>query len=435
MRVDSTEKAAVIGMGYVGIPLACTLAKSGVRVFGIDINKERVNSINRGKNPLRGDEPGLQDLLAEVVDEGMLKAASNYSACRNSKVVFISVDTPIDEKKRPIFDHLLSAIEGVSENLSKGTLVVIESTIAPGTMRDVIRPNIEKISGLRAGKDFFLAHCPERVMSGKLLFNLVNLDRILGGLDKKSTEIAMHWYKKFLKGKLLETDMTTAEVVKTAENAYRDVQIAFANEIALICENLGLDAFEVRRLVNSSPFRDMHLPGAGVGGHCLPKDPWLLVYGGREAKPKLIPTARRLNDFMPEHIAELSIEAMREAGIKEGKNTNVVIFGYAFLENSGDTRNSPSKRVVDILKDKFNVLVHDPYVTEAEGAKMIKDLNSALKKADCAIFMTKHRDYSDLSLDDLANHMRHKIVIDGRDLFDKRKAKKLGIIYKGIGKG
>jgi len=422
-------------MGYVGIPLSCLLAKAGNDVVGIDIDTEKISLLNAGKYPLKGEEPDLPELLAEQVKAKTFKASDDFSECKDAKAVFICIDTPIDENKVPRFDHLIDAVNSVGKNISAGALVVVESTIAPGTMRGKILPALEKKSGLKAGKNLFLAHCPERVMSGKLLNNLKNVDRVLGGFDKRSTEMAIEWYTPIMKAKLHPTDMTSAEVAKTAENAYRDVQIAFANEVGLICEKLGLDAFEVRRLVNTCPYRDMHIPGAGVGGHCLPKDPWLLAYGGREAEPKLIPTARRINDSMPAHVVEMALDAMKEAGVKRGKSTCVAVFGLAFLDNSGDTRNSPASTVIGLLKGKYKIIGHDPYVDDFEGVEIVKDIDSALKMADCAIFLTKHKEYTMLTMDHIAGLMRSKVLIDGRNSFEKHRAKQLGITYRGIGKG
>ncbi|MEM4263174.1 MAG: nucleotide sugar dehydrogenase [Thermoplasmata archaeon] len=430
-----TEKAAVVGLGYVGIPLACCLAQSGARVVGIDVDDSRLDAISRGKNPLKGEEPGLSELLAEVVGKKMLTVSREYSDIGDADAVFVCVDTPIDKKKEPVYDNLLSAVKRVGEHMKRGALISIESTIAPATMKTKILKILEKESGLKAGSGFYLAHCPERVMPGKLLYNIINLDRIIGGFDEKSADVAERWYARFVKGKLYKTDMTTAEVVKTVENAYRDVQIAFANEVGLICETLGLDAFEVRRLVNTSPFRDMHLPGAGVGGHCLPKDPWLLVYGGRKSHPSLMPTARAINDRMPVHVVELVSEAFREAKLKMGKDKVVTVLGYSFLENSGDTRNSPAKTVVTLLSDKVTLRIHDPYVLDTEGLGITKDLEAALKGSDCAVLVTKHRAYSEFGLNRMAQLMRHKILVDGRNAFDKSDALKQGFVYRGVGKG
>jgi UDP-N-acetyl-D-mannosaminuronic acid dehydrogenase len=262
------EKIGVVGLGYVGIPLCALLADKGFDVVGIDVVKERAVAVNAGRLPLKGEEPGLAELLAKAVGKGKLRATTSFAACKDRTAIFVCVDTPIDADKRPEYSKLESAIRGIGKNMPKGAMVVIESTIAPGTMTGLVARTLEKESGLALGKGFKLVHCPERVMPGRLLFNLRSYDRVIGGYDKQSIQRASAIYSTIMKGKLHPTDLTTAEIVKTAENAYRDVQIAFANEVALISEKLGADAFEVRTLVNTCPFRDMHVPGAGVGGHC-----------------------------------------------------------------------------------------------------------------------------------------------------------------------
>jgi UDP-N-acetyl-D-mannosaminuronic acid dehydrogenase len=264
-------RVAVVGLGYVGIPLAAVLADSGCDVVGIDVVAERALKINEGVLPLTGDEPGLSEMLQKAVRAGRLRASTDFSVVADRDAVFVCVDTPVDDEHKPNNSRLLAAAMGIGEHMRKGALVVVESTIAPGTMLKVFAPALERASRMTLGKDFLLAHCPERVMPGRLLHNIRNYDRVLGGYDRKSVTKASAIYSRFMKGKLHPTDLATAEIVKTAENAYRDVQIAFANEVALICEQAGSDAYEVRRLVNTCPFRDMHVPGAGVGGHCLPK--------------------------------------------------------------------------------------------------------------------------------------------------------------------
>ncbi|MDD1769693.1 MAG: nucleotide sugar dehydrogenase [Methanomassiliicoccales archaeon] len=430
-----SKKAVVVGMGYVGIPLACLLAESGRRVVGIDKIPERVKLLNRGEYPMKGREPDLPELLKLQVATKRLSATTKYSECRDADAVFVCIDTPIDGNHLPRYDHILQAIGKIGENIRAGTLVVVESTIAPGTMREKVLPTLEKKSGLRAGKNLYLAHCPERVMSGRLLRNLTTLDRVLGGLDARSSEIAAEWYSPIMQGKIHITDMTSAEVVKTAENAYRDTEIAFANEVGLICESLGLDAYEVRKLVNTCPGRDMLMPGAGVGGHCLPKDPWLLVYGGRKAKPKLIPMARQVNDSMPLHVAGMVDRAIERTKLERSRKTTIVIFGLSFLEDTDDARNSPSKALLEELRKKYTVLGHDPYVREFEGVRILGNVDSALRSADCAVFMTRHREYLDLTIKDIARKMRHSVVIDGRNIFDQRKARSAFLFYAGVGKG
>ncbi len=427
------ERAAVVGMGYVGIPLSALLASKGYEVVGIDALPEQVKAINAGKLPLKGDEPGLVEMLSRVVRAKRLRATTSFAECKDRAAVFVCVDTPIDDQKRPNYTNLESALRNIGRNMSKGTLVIVESTLAPGTMLGTVARTLQKESGLRVGRDFKLAHCPERVMPGRLLHNITTYDRVLGGFDKESLERAAAIYSKLTKGKLHRTDLTTAEVVKTAENAYRDVQIAFANEVALISEKLGVDAYEVRRLVNTCPFRDMHIPGAGVGGHCLPKDPWLLVHGGEEAGPKLIPMARAVNESMPFHVLDLAQAVLEESG-KALEDAVVAVMGASFLQDSGDTRNSPSVPVIVSLGCAKELRVHDPHVTEVAGVRTTTDMKAALKGTDLAIFMVAHKQYAALSPTLLKKLMRTPAVVDGRNLFSAEKMRKAGIVYRGVGK-
>jgi len=366
------ERAAVVGLGYVGIPLAAVLADKGYDVVGIDLLPERVRSVAEGKVPMKGDEHGLEALLSKAVRNGRLRTSRSFDACGDRTAIFVCVDTPIDTGRRPDDSRLRSAVESIGRNLRTNAMVVVESTVAPGTMLGLVAPALERESGLARGKGFKLAHCPERVMPGRLLHNIRTYDRVLGVLDRATERRAVAIYSKLTKGRLHTTDLTTAEVVKTAENAYRDVQIAFANEVALICESLGVDAFEVRRLVNTCPFRDMHEPGAGVGGHCLPKDPWLLVHGGRASEPRLIPSARAVNDSMPFHVLDLAAGALSERGIRL-EDAVVAVMGASFLQDSGDARNSPSTPVVESLMAAAELRVLIPFLGEIAGVSTAQD--------------------------------------------------------------
>lgn len=427
-------KVAVVGLGYVGIPLSALLADSGCDVVGVDVVAERALKVNEGVLPLSGDEPGLADMLEKAVADGRLRASTDFAACADRDAVFVCVDTPIDDEHRPNNSRLQAAATGIGEHMRKGALVVVESTLAPGTMMKVFAPALERASKMTLGKDFKLAHCPERVMPGRLLHNLRSYDRVLGGHDRQSVSRAAALYSRFMRGKLHPTDIATAEIVKTAENAYRDVQIAFANEVALMCEHLGADAFEVRRLVNTCPFRDMHIPGAGVGGHCLPKDPWLLVHGGKGAKPRLIPTARAVNDSMPVHVIGLA-ERMLEKAETDKKRANVAVMGASFLQDSGDVRNSPSLPVIHAFRKSARLVVHDPHVSDLDGVETTKDVKDALADADIAIFMVAHKQYSRITPATIKKLMRTPIVIDGRDIFSADKMRKAGVQYAGVGKG
>ena len=430
----SPEKVAVVGLGYVGIPLATILADKGYDCLGIDLNAERVAQINDGDWPLKGLEPELPDMLKRAVERGRLVASLSFDGCAEARTVFVCVDTPIDANRKPSVEHLEGAARQIGEHISKGTLVIVESTVAPGTMLSIVAPAIEHAGGMELGRDFKLAHCPERVMPGRLLHNLTRYDRIIGALDDESAERASSIYSRITEGKLHRTDLITAEIVKTAENTYRDVQIAFANEVALICEKLGADAFEVRRLVNTCPFRDMHVPGAGVGGHCLPKDPWLLVYGGRETQPTLIPTARGINDGMPSHVAGLVLDVLEELGVSRSEAV-VTVLGASFLEDSGDARNSPTEALLRLLGDVGQLRVHDPYLEVIGNVKVEQDMTEALEGADAAVFMVAHSEYSELTPKTLADSMRRRAVVDGRNIFSREKMREAGFVYRGVGKG
>ncbi|UCG69060.1 MAG: nucleotide sugar dehydrogenase [Thermoplasmata archaeon] len=430
------RKIVIVGMGYVGIPVAVAFANKNFNVIGINRSKPKVDMINKGECPIKGKEPELQELLNKAVSEKKLSATQDFSVCMDAYAILIAVQTPFNkENMEPEYSSLESAVKEVGRNLTKGSLVVIESTIAPTTMNKVVRPILENESGMIAGSDFYLANCPERVMPGRLLKNIREYDRVVGGINEKSANMAVELYKHIVEGELFPTDSLTAEIVKTTENAYRDVQIAFANEIAIICENLNVNAYEVRRLVNKCPFRDMHLPGAGVGGHCLPKDSWLLAYGVKnEYSPKIITLARFVNDSMPNHMIELTKEAMHEGGMSI-EDAVIAVLGVAYLENSDDTRNSPSFPIVKELKNRAaDLRLHDPFVRDFEGFKPLQNIDEAINGADCMILVTAHAIYRDINLETIKGLMRTPIIVDGRNVFDKELCNEIGFIYKGVGK-
>lgn len=420
----------VVGIGYVGLPVACRFAAAGFRVWGLDKDAARVAEVNAGVSPIGGDEPGLAELLSQVVAGGRLSATTDYAVCQDAQVVLIAVETPLGDDRRPRYRALEAALRSLGAHLTPGTLVVIESTIAPGTVANLAQPILEGTSGLVAGEDFWLAHCPERVMPGRLLANLEGCARVVGGMTPEVAQAAVTFYRHVVEADLDPTDCLTAELVKTTENAYRDVQIAFANEVALLCESVGADAFDLRRLVNKSPHRDMHIPGAGVGGHCIPKDPWLLIAGaGPDFTARLIPTARAINDGMPLHVAELLDAALNEAG-RPLEGARVAVLGYAYLENSDDTRNAPSIALAERLEELgAQVVVHDPFVEE-----YARDWRAAVEGCDAAVVMVAHDQYRALDLAALREALAQPVLVDGRNVFDAGEARQMGFVYRGVGK-
>ena len=434
--MSAPVRAAIVGLGYVGVPVAASVAASGADVVGIDIDPKKVEAINHGRNPLRGKEPGLAELLKSQVESGRLKATTDYAAAETADVVVVAVETPIDPATHdPTYRALKAALGSVGPHLKKGALVSIESTLAPGTMAKVVRPALERASKMKAGRDFHLVHCPERVTAGKLLYNLTNLHRVLGAQDDKAVQKATAFYGRFVKGELHPADWTSAEIAKTAENAYWDVQIAFANEVALICEELGVDAYRVRELVNTCPYRAMLFPGAGVGGHCIPKDPWLLVHPAIHSKPELIPVARGINDFMPKRMAQLVDEGVTAAGRKL-KGARIAVLGFAFREDTEDARNTPAVPFIRELRRRgADVVIHDPYARTERGYTIVRDLEDAARGADALAIVTAHTAYRKLDLARLGRFMRHRVLVDGRNAFRGPEALKAGFVYRAIGKG
>jgi UDP-N-acetyl-D-mannosaminuronic acid dehydrogenase len=426
-----SESVVVVGLGYVGIPVASVLAEEGFDVIGLEIDAKRVALIKKGGNPIEGREPGLSELIQKVVASGKLQATTDSRQGAGAAAYFVCVDTPVGPDHKPVLTSLRSASATVGRSLRRGSLVSIESTIPPRTMQDVVIPILEKESGMTAGRDFSVTHCPERVMPGKLLNNIRNVNRVLGGVDAASVEKALRYYRKVVRAEIFTTDLLSAEISKTVENAYRDVQIAFANEVALLCEKVGADAFEVRRLVNSCPFRDMHIPGAGVGGYCLPKDSWLLLSGVPDQQAVVIPGAREVNESMPLHLAALAEEELE----KTPGRKRVAVMGLAFLRDSDDTRNSPAFKIIAALQARHEVVVHDPFVRPQADIVPVRDIWEALDGADCAVFVTDHTAYQGLDLKKVKASMRTAMIIDGRNLFQKKDCDAAGIRYRGIGKG
>lgn len=419
-------KIGVIGLGYVGLPVAALFAQKGFNVIGIDLKADRVEKINHGISPIEGKEPGLSELIDEVISTGKLQAAIDYELLKDCDVVLIDVETPVNEDHIPEYHALREALKSLASVMKPGVLVVVESTIMPGTMQKIALPLLERYSKRTCGEGFYLGNCPERVMPGKLIKNLKQMSRVVGGDSPATADVMQLLYKQVVEVDVDSTDWITAELVKTVENTYRDVQIAFANEVALISEAMGADAWRVRELVRKSPGREMLLPGAGVGGHCIPKDPWLLASAvqGLDVDVRLIPAARAVNSGMPHHMLRLIKNAI--GGVKGRK---ILLLGFAYLENSDDTRNSPSADLLQLLKgESAQVVVNDPYV-EAFN----QDLYTQAEGCEAAVLMTAHAEYKTIDFIQLKAQMKQPLLIDGRNLWDKTALKAAGFELVRLG--
>jgi UDP-N-acetyl-D-mannosaminuronic acid dehydrogenase len=371
------KKIVVVGTGYVGLPLAIMLARSGHEVIGVDIEDNVVNAINEGI--LHLDEADIKQIFNEPQVRKNLHAQK--TACA-ADVFVVSVPTPLDEKKRVAdLTQVINAVDSIAPYLQTGNLVIIESTVPPLTCRNVILPLIEK-TGLKVGADVFLCHCPERILPGEIFEEIVNNDRVIGGVDGKAAEIARDIYASFVKGNLYLTDDITAELVKLMENTSRDVGIALANEFAAVAEGLGVDVLRAIELANKHPRIDILKPGIGTGGHCIPVDPWFI----KEVDPmnsRLIHTARLINDEVPRKIAAKIRKALRDV-----KSPRIVALGVTYKPDTSDIRNSPALEVIRLLReDGYSVEAFDPV---ASGYKYSSAREIAIG-ADCLVILVEHR--------------------------------------------
>ncbi len=458
-RKGPIKSIGVVGMGYVGIPAAVLFADSQHFDFVWGFQRDsptsgfKIDMLNRGECPLKGDEPGLEDLIKKVVDAGKFRCTSDFSKISEVDAVTLAIQTPFlsAENLEPDFSALIEGIRQVGKFLTKGTLVVLESTITPGTTEGLARQVLEEESGLTAGKDFVLAHAPERVMVGRLIRNIQEHDRIVGGIDQASTDRAVELYTPVMTtGKVIPMTATAAEVTKTAENTFRDLQIAAINQLALYCEAMGINVYDVRTGVDSLKgegiTRAMLYPGAGVGGHCLTKDTYHLERGVKISSGKLdypegldsiFVLARKVNDFMPVHMYNLTVDALSSVD-KTQTGSKVAILGWAFISNSDDARNPPSEPYRDQLIDSgCRVDVHDPHVMDYPGVDISHELSDVVKGADVVAILTGHNEYFKLDARVLKELMgqEHPVIVDGRNVIDPDEFISEGFVYKGIGRG
>jgi UDP-N-acetyl-D-mannosaminuronic acid dehydrogenase len=428
-RVETRQAViGVIGLGYVGLPLSSAFAQAGFHTIGLDLKSAHVASINDGLNPLEGDEPGLADLVAEVRRTGCLRATTDVSELAEADVVAIAVETPIDSDHQPRLESLLTAAASAASTIKRGALVIIESTMPPGTIDGRIAPLFEA-RGLRLNEDFYLGHCPERVMPGRLLANLRAMSRVCGASSPEAAETVASLYRTIVAADLDVTDCLTAELVKTVENAYRDVNIGFANEVALICEAVGGDVWKVRDLVNKSPGRQMLLPGAGVGGHCIPKDPWLLVAGATGFVSRVVVAGRDVNDSMPTHVVEL-IRRILQRTNRSLADSRVALLGLSYLEDSGLPHNSPTITVAARLRELgADVVIQDPHVP-AHARSVLE----AAQGVDCLVLMVAHAKYRKIDWAGLRGVVRTATVVDARNIVEEAAVLGAGFSYVGLGK-
>lgn len=395
-----TPKVTTVGLGYIGLPTSALIASNGVEVFGVDINPEVVETINQGK--IHIIEPDLEDAVAQAVEKGYLKAGTKIKAASTYLVV---VPTPFKGNHEPDISYVEAATKEIIPHLKAGDLYIIESTSPVGTtekMRNYIyskRPELEN--------KIHIAYCPERVLPGNVMHELVHNDRVIGGVDEASTQKAIAFYKDFVKGELHATNARTAEMCKLTENSSRDVQIAFANELSLICDKADINVWELIKLANKHPRVNILQPGCGVGGHCIAVDPYFIT-SEFPMESQIIGKAREINNYKSFWCAEQIKKGKHEFQLKHGRKPAIALMGLAFKPNIDDLRESPAKYIVQkVLQDAQD---EDYYIVEpnvkSHQVFKLTDYQEAAEKADIVVFLVAHKEFKDLEISE------EKVVLD-----------------------
>ncbi|MCL5020663.1 MAG: UDP-N-acetyl-D-mannosamine dehydrogenase [Bacteroidetes bacterium] len=421
------RKISIIGLGYIGLPTAAMFAGNGLEVVGVDVNKNIVDKVNKGEVHII--EPDLEEKVADAVRNKKLRASMSVE---ESDAFIIAVPTPFKENHKPDISFVEAAAQSIAPALRAGNLVILESTSPVGTTLRIVRVMAEMRPDLKfpaegnVEADVHVAYCPERVLPGKTMHELVHNDRVIGGIQKCCSERAKTLYELFVKGECLLTDSKTAEMTKLTENSYRDVNIAFANELSIICDKLGIDVWELIRLANHHPRVKILSPGPGVGGHCIAVDPWFIVDSTPE-EAKLIKTAREVNDLKPEWVISKIEEAIRKVGkpLGDGSKPKVACLGLSFKANIDDLRESPALEIVHHLAkmDCCDVLVVEPNIGEVPPILRpfqhlsLVSLQEAVRKADLVVGLVDHDEFKKLNVTDF----RGKAILDTRGIWGIRR--------------
>ena len=390
-----SKRICVVGLGYIGLPTAALLANRNYKVHGVDIIQETVNTINQGR--IHIVEPDLDTFVRSAVNSGNLVAdiKPDYA-----DVFIIAVPTPFNENHVPNIDYVIEATKSIAPYVKESNIIILESTSPIGTTQkiDATLANLGLDTSL-----VHIAHCPERVLPGHIMRELVENDRVVGGLNEKATELVSEFYKSFVKGEVLKTDSKTAEMAKLTENAYRDTNIAFANELSILCDQFEIDVWELISLTNRHPRVNILRPSPGVGGHCIAVDPWFIVHSGGD-KAKLIRTSREVNNYKTEWTIE---KIKNEALLFEKENSRkpkIACMGLAFKPNIDDLRESPSLHIVRVLSIDNTIIAVEPNIT-ANSEFEIVDYSLAIEQADIIVFLVAHDEFRNLNVD-------NKIVLD-----------------------
>jgi len=431
----------VIGIGHIGLPLAAVMAEKGIKVYGVDRDKEVVEKVNRGTPPFY--EPGLRELLQKVKARFLIATLDVAKAIKQSSVIFITVGTDCDKVSGVKLDDLSEALTRIAPHIQRGQVVILRSTVPPGTTEGLVKTILENGSGLKVEKDFGLAFCPERLVEGQALTEMQSVPHIVGGVGRRSTEAAARIISVLGSEVIEASSPSVAEMAKIFDNVYRDVNIALANELATVCEVAGVDIIETLKVCNTGPRTRVLTPGVGVGGSCLNKDPYILYHLAKSGKlsTPIISASRGRNETMPSHFLDLIKSAYSEMG-KRIAGSRVAVFGVAFKNGTDDVRFSVAKPVIAMLRSMgANVVVFDPYV-DCEKIKNIvgevevaSDAVAAMRDADCLAIITDHMEFRNISAFEAKSYLRlPAAVVDGRHIFHPKEIIDAGLVYRGVGR-
>ena len=423
----------VIGLGQVGLPTALTFSKQGYKVFGHDVDKTLISSLIQKKSPFK--EEGLNELIDQTINNGKFEPHESLDYTVNqSDVIIVCVSTPLASNNRPNLTFLQNVSESLGTMNLHGKLVIIECSIPPGTFINSVLPILSQKNKL--GENFWAAYVPERLSPSKALSEIKQTPRVIGVEDDKSGNLTKSIYQNIVDLPVIVTTSKIVELSKLAENAFRDVNIAFANEIALICEYYGVDFTKLANVCNSHPRVDLHMAGPGVGGPCLPKDPFLLLNPSEDMKlnSKIIQESRKVNDLMPLHVSKLVTDALESQGKKINEST-ILILGAAYKGNVSDTRFSPSRYIIHDLQQKLcTVLLYDPHTNETFNAEKITILDeSIIQSCDAIIIATDHDEFKKLNPSFFKLMKKTPILVDTKRIFNATKVENLDIIYISVG--
>ena len=434
-----TLRVCVVGIGRIGLPTALSFAKSGLQTIGVDINENLVSTINSGVFPLK-DEPGYEEIFNDVIKNKMFSATTKIEdAIPNSDLILLSLPTPMDKNNVPDYSALTDSASKLSNFLSPNSLIIVESTVEPGFIEDEMVPIISKSDQLKIGENFFIGVCPENANPGEILHDFTNLPRLVGSINKQTTEIiALIYDFVFAVELVIMPDCKTANAVKLTTNVFRDINIAFINELSLMFEKLGIDTLKVLEAAKKKYNFQIHYPGAGVGGPCLPINSYQLLNAARRSGVNLsmIEHGRQINEKMPEHVIKLTLDAFKECK-KPIQNNDILILGVSYKPDVKDIQLTPAKHIIKKLQDLgANIHIYDPYFSSSQvfGINVEENLDAVISKVDASIIITAHKEFRNISLP-VFNKMKSPILVDTRGIIDPMDAKQAKLIFRGLGRG